>query len=225
MACSLVKRDPPVAATLQRKSSGGIIFVIITKIITKETVPRNYFVIISARMVFGAPYLTPRLPWKGFSESVFCVLSGLIRANRFSLRSKPLFLRIDLPEISHRVLQGAAQRGAQFYLILTVLRALFSCSETSLFSLKTCTPLKATPWSTPWIRKIPAPIKIKSALPPPPPQPQNTPPPKTRNFTDTGFPAERRHFFQVSIKLAQPFPAPELRTRTLRTRGFFWENG
>ena len=29
------KKDPPVAATLQRKSSGGIIFVIITKIITK----------------------------------------------------------------------------------------------------------------------------------------------------------------------------------------------
>ena len=40
-----------MAPTLQRKSSGGIIFVIITKIITKEIVPRNYFVIISARMV------------------------------------------------------------------------------------------------------------------------------------------------------------------------------
>ena len=51
LACFLVKRDPPVAATLQRKSSDGIIFVIITKIITKEIVPRNYFVIISARMV------------------------------------------------------------------------------------------------------------------------------------------------------------------------------
>ena len=35
LACFLVKRDPPVTATLQRKSSGGIIFVIITKIITK----------------------------------------------------------------------------------------------------------------------------------------------------------------------------------------------
>ena len=32
-------------ATLQRKSSGGIIVVIITKIITKENVPRNYVVI------------------------------------------------------------------------------------------------------------------------------------------------------------------------------------
>ena len=40
-----------MAAALQRKSSGGIIFVIITKIITKEIVPRNYFVIISVRMV------------------------------------------------------------------------------------------------------------------------------------------------------------------------------
>ena len=40
-----------MAATLQRKSSGGIMVVIMTKIITKEIVPRNYFVIISARMV------------------------------------------------------------------------------------------------------------------------------------------------------------------------------
>ena len=31
----------PVAATLQRKSSGEINFVIISKIITKENVPRN----------------------------------------------------------------------------------------------------------------------------------------------------------------------------------------
>ena len=65
------------------------------------------------------------------------------------------------------------------------------------------------------IRKIRAPIKIKSALPPPPPL-------KRRNFTDTGFPAERTLFFQVSVKLAQPFPAPELRTRILRAlKGFF----
>ena len=44
-----------MAATLQTKSSGGIIFVINTKIITKENVPRNYFVIISARMVIMLP--------------------------------------------------------------------------------------------------------------------------------------------------------------------------
>ena len=42
-----------MAATLQRKCSGGINFVILTKIITKIFVPRNYFVIISARMVIG----------------------------------------------------------------------------------------------------------------------------------------------------------------------------
>ena len=30
---------------------------------------------------------------------------------------------------------------------------------------------------------------------------------------DMVFPTERTHFFQVSIKLAQPFPAPELRTK------------
>ena len=36
-----------MAATLQRKLSGGILFVMITKVI----VPKNYFVIISARMV------------------------------------------------------------------------------------------------------------------------------------------------------------------------------
>ena len=69
------------------------------------------------------------------------------------------------------------------------------------------------------VRKIRAPIKIKSALPPPPPKKKTL---KRRNFTDTGFPAERTLFFQVSIKLAQPFPGPELRTRILRTRGFFW---
>ena len=43
-----------------------------------------------------------------------------------------------------------------------------------------------------------------------------------RNFMDMVFSAERTHFFQASIKLVQPFPAPELRTRILRTRGFFW---
>ena len=34
-ACSLANRDKPVAATLQRYFFGGVIFVIITKIITK----------------------------------------------------------------------------------------------------------------------------------------------------------------------------------------------
>ena len=42
-----------MAATLQSKCSGGVIFVILTKIITKINVPRNSIVIISARMVKG----------------------------------------------------------------------------------------------------------------------------------------------------------------------------
>ena len=71
-------------------------------------------------------------------------------------------------------------------------------------------------------QKNPRAHKNKIGTSPPPPQNQNPPPPKTRNFMDMDvFPAERRHFFQVSIRLAQPFPVPELRTRILRTRGFF----
>ena len=45
LACFLAKRDTPVAATLQRKYFGGIIFVIISKKITKIIVARNCFVI------------------------------------------------------------------------------------------------------------------------------------------------------------------------------------
>ena len=40
-----------MAATLQRKCSSGILSVIISKVIRKGNVPRNYFVVISARMV------------------------------------------------------------------------------------------------------------------------------------------------------------------------------
>ena len=68
--------------------------------------------------------------------------------------------------------------------------------------------------------------KSKIGTLPPPKKTQKTPPPpKTRNFMDMGFfPAERTHFFQASIELAQPFPAPELRTRISRTlKGFFWK--
>ena len=65
-----------------------------------------------------------------------------------------------------------------------------------------------------FLRKIRAPIKIKSALPPTPP--------KKGEFYGHGFYCRKNAFFQVSIKLAHPLPAPELRTRILRTRGFFW---
>ena len=52
------------------------------------------------------------------------------------------------------------------------------------------------------------------------PQTQNTPPALKREFYGHGgFPAERTQKFEAPIKLAQPFPAPELRTRILQTRG------
>ena len=55
-----------------------------------------------------------------------------------------------LPESPSRTggmaqLQGAAQRGAKFCFKFAVLWALFSCKSMSLFELKTCTPVKATP--------------------------------------------------------------------------------
>ena len=50
-----------MAATLQKKSFGGIISVIITKKITKTIVSGNYFVIISARMVYECQ--TPAQHW------------------------------------------------------------------------------------------------------------------------------------------------------------------
>ena len=68
-----------MAATLQRKSSGGIIFVIITKIITKEIVPRNYFVIISARMV------TPKCRFSYFG-GIFLLFSGYFLGGEFGCR-------------------------------------------------------------------------------------------------------------------------------------------
>ena len=54
---------------------------------------------------------------------------------------------------------------------------------------------------------------------------QRVPPPPLKRgiFWTWVFPAERTHFFRASIKLVHPFPAPELRTRNLRTRGFFSE--
>ena len=69
-------------------------------------------------------------------------------------------------------------------------------------------------------QKILAPIKIESALPPPP-KPKIPPPPKNEEFYGHGgFAAERTQFFQVPIKLAQPFPAPG--QSILRTRGFWF---
>ena len=81
------------------------------------------------------------------------------------------------------------------------------------YDLRSCcaNPLRCRPrCKTLLLRKILAPIKIKSALPPPPPNPKY-PPPKTRNFVDMAFSCRRTHVFQAPIKLAQPFLTPELR--------------
>ena len=71
-------------------------------------------------------------------------------------------------------------------------------------------------------QKNPRAHKNKSALPPP--KTQNTPPPPLKRgiLWTWVFPAEGAYFFQASIKLTHPFPAPELRTKILWTRGFFW---
>ena len=63
------------------------------------------------------------------------------------------------------------------------------------------------------IRKIRAPIKIKSALLPPPPKSKIPPPPKTRNFMDIVFPAERTHFFRAFIKFKVARLQSEFRTK------------
>ena len=47
----------------------------------------------------------------------------------------------------------------------------------------------------------------------PPQKTQNIPPPQNAEFYGHGFSCRKSAFFQVSIKLAQPFPAPELRTK------------
>ena len=66
--------------------------------------------------------------------------------------------------------------------------------------------------------------KSKISTPPPPSKnPKFPPPPQNEDFYGHGgFPAERKQKFQAPIKLAHPFPAPELRTKILRTRGSFW---
>ena len=76
-----------------------------------------------------------------------------------------------------------------------------------------------SPYGVSLIGKIPAPIKIKLALPPPF-QETPTPTPKRRNFMGMGFPAERTKKCQAPIRLAQPFPVPELRAEiSLRAKG------
>ena len=47
-------------------------------------------------------------------------------------------------------LRGRHRGGCNFTSFLRFSEPLFSCSKMSLFYLKTCTPVKVTPWSTAW---------------------------------------------------------------------------
>ena len=69
-------------------------------------------------------------------------------------------------------------------------------------------------------QKNPRAHKNKIGTPLPPKKPKD-PPLKRGMLWIWDFPAERTHFCQAPIKLARPFPAPELRTKILRTRGYF----
>ena len=52
-------------------------------------------------------------------------------------------------ECTHRVARGGTEEGAILF-HFAVLRTPFSRSKMSLFYVKTCTPLKGTPWGTAW---------------------------------------------------------------------------
>ena len=85
-----------------------------------------------------------------FRSNYFCnyYKNTLHLARKRSHKYYKTFLSGKKPvAISHGVLQGAAQRGAQFYLIFAALQTFLSCSKISLFYLKTCTPMKGTPLS------------------------------------------------------------------------------
>ena len=92
----------------------------------------------------------------------------------------------------------------------TVLRQFMTEFFPSPFDLRRLESSEFVALSFSNFRKIPAPIKIKLALPPPF-QKTPTPAPKARNFMGMGVPAERTKKCQAPIKLAQPFLAPELR--------------
>ena len=71
----------------------------------------------------------------------------------------------------------------------------------------------------PFVRKILAPIKNKIGTPPP--QTANTPP----LLWTWRSSCRKNSFFQASIKMAQPFPAPELRTNNFTDTRIFLIKG
>ena len=72
-------------------------------------------------------------------------------------------------------------------------------------------PISRNTFSGRLVRKIRAPIKIKSALPPPKkPQTPNTPPPKRRNFVDMVFFCRKNAFFRGAHKIGAAISGPRI---------------
>ena len=79
-------------------------------------------------------------------SAVESLVTAAIRITAMSVAISPLF------STNHRVLQGAAQRGAQFHFIFVVLWAFFSCSKTSLFYLRNLHLPEGNPLKHPLLR-------------------------------------------------------------------------
>ena len=77
------------------------------------------------------------------------------------------------------------------------------------------------------VRKIPAPIKIKLALPNPPPHKKNPKYPDLKRgiLWAWGFSCRNNQKSQTPIKLAQPFPVPKLRTKNFTNMGIVLRGG
>ena len=73
-------------------------------------------------------------------------------------------------------------------------------------------------------RKIRAPIKIKSALPPPPKTQNTPPPPKTRNFMDMGFSCRKNAFFPGVHKIDAPISGPRIADKNFTDTRIFLRN-
>ena len=84
-----------------------------------------------------------------FIRSVKSTLSYLKNCN--PVGGYPVKRRLKKPlRFLQRECFGGRHRGAQFCFIFATLRTLLSCSTMRLLDLKTCTPMKGTPWSTAW---------------------------------------------------------------------------
>ena len=77
-------------------------------------------------------------------------------------------------------------------------------------------------WGDVSLRKVLAPIKIKSALPLPPKKPKiSPPPPKTRNFTDIAFSCRKNAFFPGAHKIGAAISNPRIAGRNFTDTRIF----